>query len=104
MRKPKGTFGKFTSINDYFGLALSFSVTMLVSVVIMMTIGHWLDGKLGTNGIFWLIFTLGGIYSGFHLFIEQVEEMQNPRDINERDWDLKNKPEPRSEKKHDEKR
>ena len=103
MRKPKGTFGKFTSINDYFGLALSFSVTMLVSVVIMMTIGHWLDGKLGTNGIFWLIFTLGGIYSGFHLFIEQVDQMQNPRDINERDWDLKNKPERKAEEKCDKK-
>jgi F0F1-type ATP synthase assembly protein I len=99
MRKPKGAFGKFTSANDYFGLALSFSVTMLVSVVIMMWIGVWIDKKLGTGGIFWLIFTLGGIYSGFHLFIEQVEEMQNPRDINERDWDLKNKPEPKSDKK-----
>ncbi len=86
-------------MNDYFGLALSFSVTMVISVFIMMWIGHWLDGKLGTNGIFWLIFTLGGIYSGFHLFIEQVEEMQNPTDINERDWDLKNKPEPKSDKK-----
>jgi hypothetical protein len=72
---------------------------MLVSVVIMMWIGVWIDKKLGTGGIFWLIFTLGGIYSGFHLFIEQVEEMQNPRDINERDWDLKNKPEPKSDKK-----
>jgi F0F1-type ATP synthase assembly protein I len=99
MRKQKGTFGKFTSANDYFGLALSFSVTMLVSVVIMMWIGVWIDKKLGTGGIFWLIFTLGGIYSGFHLFIEQVEEMQNPRDINERDWDLKHKPEPKSDKK-----
>jgi len=87
MKKPKGTFGKFTSINNYFGLALSFSVTMLVSVVIMMQIGHWLDNKLGTNGVFWLFSTLGGIYSGFHLFIEQVEQMQNPIDPSERDWD-----------------
>ena len=53
----------------------------------MMQIGHWLDNKLGTNGVFWLLSTLGGIYSGFHLFIEQVEQMQNPIDPSERDWD-----------------
>ena len=87
MRKPKGTFGKFTTFNDYFGLALSFSVTMVISVFIMMWIGHCLDNKLGTNGICWLICTLGGIYSGFHLFIEQVDQMQNPIDPSERDWD-----------------
>jgi hypothetical protein len=65
----------------------------------MMWIGVWIDKKLGIGVIFWLIFTLGWIYSGFHLFIEQVEEMQNPRDINERDWDLKHRPEPKSDKK-----
>ena len=85
MRKPNANFGKFTTLGDYFGLALSFSVTMIVSVIIMMQIGIWLDRKLGTEGIFWLICTLGGIYSGFHLFIEQVEQMQNPIDPHERD-------------------
>ena len=87
MPKEPRTFGKFTTINDYIGLALSFCVTMLVSVLIMMWIGNWIDSKLGTPGIFWLLGSLGGIFSGFRLFIEQVEQMQNPRDPNERDWD-----------------
>lgn len=69
---------------DYFGLALSFTVTMLVSIVITAGIGNWLDEKLGTPGIFWLFGMLGGIYSGFHLFIEQIEQMENPIDPDER--------------------
>ncbi len=74
---------------DYFGLALSFTITMLVSIVITAGIGNWLDEKLGTPGIFWLFGMLGGIYSGFHLFIEQIEQMENPIDPDERapkDW------------------
>lgn len=101
MKTPKepGSFGKFTTFNDYLGLALSFGITMLVSIAIMMWVGTWLDNKFGTGRIFWLIFTLMGIFSGFHVFIEQVDQMQNPRDINERDWDLKHKPERKSENK-----
>lgn len=74
---------------DYFGLALSFTITMLVSIMITAEIGNWLDEKLGTPGIFWLLGMLGGIYSGFHLFIEQIEQMENPIDPDERapeDW------------------
>ena len=74
---------------DYFGLALSFTITMLGSIVITAGIGNWLDEKLGTPGIFWLFGMLGGIYSGFHLFIEQIEQMENPIDPDERapkDW------------------
>lgn len=74
---------------DYFGLALSFTITMLVSIVITAGIGNWLDEKLGTPGVFWLFGMLGGIYSGFHLFIEQIEQMENPIDPDERapkDW------------------
>lgn len=74
---------------DYFGLALSFTITMIVSIMITAGIGNWLDEKLGTPGIFWLLGMLGGIYSGFHLFIEQIEQMENPIDPDERapeDW------------------
>lgn len=94
MKKPKDprTFGSYTTFNDYLGLALSFSITMLVTIVIMMWLGNRLDDLLGTDQICWLIFTLLGIYSGFHVFIDQVEMMQNPPDINDRDWDLQNKP------------
>ena len=72
------------SRRDYVGLALSFGSTMLVSVFIASWCGKWLDSKLGTPGIFWLFGTLGGIYSGFHLFIEQVERMEHPVDPDDR--------------------
>lgn len=94
VKKPKdpGTFGKYTTFNDYFGLALSFGITMLVTLAIMMWLGNRLDDLLGTDQICWLVFTILGIFSGFHVFIDQVDMMQNPPDVNDRDWDLQNKP------------
>jgi uncharacterized membrane protein YhaH (DUF805 family) len=80
--------GKY-SRRDYFGLALSFTVTMIVSIMITSWCGKWLDAKLGTPGVFWLLGVLGGIYSGFHLFIEQIDRIENPIDPDERapkDW------------------
>lgn len=72
------------SRKDYVGLAWSFGITMIISVLIASWCGKWLDTKLGTPGIFWLLGTLGGIYSGFHLFIEQVEQMEHPVDPDDR--------------------
>lgn len=80
--------GKYSG-RDYFGLALSFTVTMIVSIMITSWCGKWLDAKLGTPGVFWLLGVLGGIYSGFHLFIEQIDRIENPIDPDERapqDW------------------
>ncbi len=77
--------GKPTNAGQYIGLAMSFGITMLVNVAIASWAGHWLDEKLGTPGIFWLIGVLGGIYVGFRLFIEQVDQLQHPKDPNERE-------------------
>ena len=80
--------GKYSG-RDYFGLALSFTVTMIVSIMITSWCGKWLDAKLGTPGVFWLLGVLGWIYSGFHLFIEQIDRIENPIDPDERapkDW------------------
>ena len=43
------------SRKDYLGLAVSFGVTMLLSVLVTSWCGKWLDAKLGTPGIFWLL-------------------------------------------------
>ena len=74
--------GKYSG-RDYFGLALSFTITMIVSIMITSWCGKWLDAKLGTPGGFWLLGVLGGIYSGFHLFIEQIDRIENPIDAYE---------------------
>lgn len=77
--------GKPTSAGQYIGLGLSFGVTMLVNIAIASSVGRWLDGKLGTPDIFWLFGVLAGIFVGFRLFIEQVDQLQHPKDPNERE-------------------
>lgn len=73
------------SIGQWMGLGLSFGITMLVNIAIAAGVGLWLDHKLGTKNIFWLLGVLCGIYAGFHLFIEQVEQMENPIHPSERE-------------------
>lgn len=77
--------GKYSNASKYIGLGLSFGITMLVNIGIASMAGRWLDSKLGTTDVFWLIGVLCGIYAGFHLFIEQVDQMQHPQHPNERE-------------------
>lgn len=76
---------KFSNAGQYIGLALSFGVTMLVSIYIAAWVGQWIDAKLGLDGVFRFIGVLCGIYSGFHLLIENVEQMHNPKNPNDRE-------------------
>ena len=78
-------FQKPTSAGQFVGLGLSFGVTMLLNVGIASWVGRWLDSKLGTPDVFWLIGMLCGIYAGFHLFIEQVDQIEHPIDPNDRE-------------------
>ena len=80
-----GNFRKPSSAGQYIGLGLSFGVTMLVNVAIAAMAGRWLDSKLGTPDIFWLLGVLIGICAGFRLFIEQVDQLQQQKDPNERE-------------------
>ena len=77
--------GKFSNASQYLGLGLSFGITMLLNVAIGAWVGQWLDGKLGTKNVFWLLGVLCGIYAGFHLFIEQIDQLQHPKDPNTRE-------------------
>lgn len=77
---------KYSMAGQYIGLGLSFGVTMAVSIIIAGWAGNWIDMKLGLdNGIFKLIGILCGIFSGFRVFIDNVEQMHNPIDPNERE-------------------
>lgn len=61
------------------GIGLSFGVTMALSIFIMYEAGHWIDGKLGLNGVFAFIGILMGIFSGFRLLLESVRSLERPR-------------------------
>ncbi len=66
---------KKTSSNpsQYIGLALNFGIILVISMVIMFKVGAWIDAKLGTKGIFTLIFVVMGIVSGFRVLMSNIE-------------------------------
>ena len=66
---------KKTSSNpsQYIGLALNFGIILVISMVIMFKVGVWIDTKLGTKGIFTLIFVIMGIVSGFRVLMSNIE-------------------------------
>lgn len=74
---------KPTNIGKLFGLGLSFGVTMFISLWITTTIGSWIDGKLGLNGVFEFIGIIIGVFSSFRLLMENVAAMdRKPGDGN----------------------
>ena len=59
--------------SQYIGLALNFGIVLVISMVIMFKVGAWIDAKLGTRGIFTLIFVIMGIVSGFRVLMSNIE-------------------------------
>lgn len=59
--------------SQYIGLALNFGIILVISMVIMFKVGAWIDAKLGTRGIFTLIFVIMGIISGFRVLMSNIE-------------------------------
>ena len=59
--------------SQYIGLALNFGIILVISMVIMFKVGAWIDAKLGTRGIFSLIFVIMGIVSGFRVLMSNIE-------------------------------
>jgi len=63
---------KRSNSGQYIGLAFNFGVILVVSMFIMFKVGAWIDAKLGTKGIFTLIFVIMGIASGFRVLMNDV--------------------------------
>ena len=59
--------------SQYIGFALNFGIILVISMVIMFKVGAWIDAKLGTRGIFTLIFVIMGIVSGFRVLMSNIE-------------------------------
>ena len=64
--------------SQYIGLALNFGIILVISMVIMFKVGAWIDAKLGTRGIFTLIFVIMGIVSGFRVLMSNIEAIDRP--------------------------
>lgn len=56
-----------------FNLALSFGVTLAVSLWITWHAGQWLDNRLGTGFVITMVFIIIGIISSFRVFLKELE-------------------------------
>lgn len=64
---------KSSNASQYIGLALNFGIILVISMFIMFKVGAWIDSKLGTKGIFTVIFVVMGIVSGFRVLMSNIE-------------------------------
>ncbi len=64
---------KKSNPSQYIGLALNFGIILVISMFIMFKVGAWIDAKLGTKGIFTVIFVVMGIVSGFRVLMSNIE-------------------------------
>lgn len=64
---------KKSNPSQYVGLALNFGIILVISMFIMFKVGAWIDAKLGTKGIFTVIFVVMGIISGFRVLMSNIE-------------------------------
>ena len=64
---------KKSNPSQYIGLALNFGIILVTSMFIMFKVGAWIDAKLGTKGIFTVIFVVMGIVSGFRVLMSNIE-------------------------------
>lgn len=49
------------------------SLSIAIPIVLGAAAGHWIDGKLGTGIIFFLILLFVGIASGFYAAFDQIK-------------------------------
>lgn len=56
----------------YLGLIMQLGVTVVVSVLVGLGIGLFIDSKLGLNGPFTIIFLIIGIIGGFKAAYELI--------------------------------
>lgn len=77
---------KYGSLNNslreatpYLGLGLQLAVT----IVIMVLIGDWLDGKFGYKYIFTIIFAVLGIGAGIYNLIRTIDAIEKRKEHNE---------------------
>lgn len=61
-------------------LALSFGVTLGVSLYITYQLGHWLDQRLGTGYLITFFFVLVGVASSFRVLIRELDHLNDAQE------------------------
>lgn len=84
MNTDPDKYGSFSStmkeVAPYMGLGLQLAAT----IVIMVLVGDWLDGKLELNYVFTVIFAVAGIAAGIYNLIRSVNIIEKKKVNNEK--------------------
>jgi len=67
---------KIGGSNKYIGFAVSFGITMAITVYILYKGGQWLDAKLGTAPVFTMLGVLMGVAAVFKRLIADLKVME----------------------------
>lgn len=62
LAQHQGGIGSLGAAGKYAGLGLQFAL----SILLFLYLGKWVDGKLGTRGVFMLVGALGGFGAAFY--------------------------------------
>lgn len=63
---------------SYLGLITQIGLVMMIPIFGSVFLGHYIDTKVGTNGLFLIIFILMGIYIAFrNLFVTVLKKIDN---------------------------
>lgn len=68
--------GKFSGSNQYLGFAVSFGLTMAITVFMLFKGGQWLDARLGTEPLFMILGVLLGVAAVFKRLLADLKLME----------------------------
>lgn len=71
---------KFWKYAKYANFAMSFGVTMVVSLLLGYYGGNWLDCKYGTSPLFLIIGLLGGTALAFYSMVKELMALDKNHD------------------------
>lgn len=63
---------------SYLGLITQIGLVMMIPIFASIFLGHFIDTKVGTNGLFLIIFIIMGVYIAFrNLFVTVLKKIDN---------------------------
>jgi len=62
---------------DYIGLITELGLSVVISILIGLFAGLWLDRRFGFNGIFTIILLICGVIAGFISAYKLIKEVDN---------------------------
>lgn len=64
---------------DYIGLITELGLSVVISILIGLFTGRWLDKKFGLNGVFTIVLLIFGVIGGFTAAYKLIKEVDDKK-------------------------